>query len=232
MSRAIFYIIIGALLTLVPLTLIAQEEDVEDLRVGVTTSRQILADIPVTHFEDADAWESHMAVDQGIVLSMKRRGRPLELPEVDPNDGTENHFVLGVKVAFNQRAHAYVSIRPPKPIKVPGITKAISVWICGRSFKHRLYCHLLDYKGTEMIVDMGLLDFAGWKKVSVAVPTTIEQEAYHSLEWRGVSLAGFSIRTDPEESYGVYYVYFDELRAITDIYLEEHRDEDDMEDGW
>jgi hypothetical protein len=232
MSRAILYIIVGALLTLVPLALVAQEEDVEDLRVGITTSRQILADIPVTHFEDADAWETHMAVDQGIVLSMKRRGRPLELPEVDPNDGTENHFVLGVKVAFNQRAHAYVSVRPPKPIKIPGISKAISVWICGRSFKHRLYCHVLDFTGTEMIVDMGLLDFAGWKKVSASVPTTIEQEAYHNLEWRGVSLAGFSIRTDPEESYGVYYVYFDELRAITDVYLEEHRDEDDMEDGW
>jgi hypothetical protein len=232
MSRAIFYIIIGALLTLVPLSVIAQEENLEDLRVGITTSRQVLADIPITHFEDADAWDSHMAVDQGIVLSMKRMGRPLEIPEVDPNDGTENQFVLGVKVAFNQRANTYISITPPKPIKVPGITKAISVWICGRSFKHRLYAHLLDYKGSEMIVDMGLLDFAGWKKVSVAVPVTIEQEAYHSPEWRGVSFAGFSIRTDAEESYGVYYAYFDELRAITDVYQEEHRDEDDMEDGW
>ena len=157
-------------------------------------------------------------VDLGIILSMRRRGKPFEMPDTDPNDGNENEFVLGVKVAFNQRAYAYFSMRPPRPIKIPGITKAISVWVCGRSFKHRLYCHLIDYKGSEMIVDMGLLDFAGWKQVSIPIPATIEQEEYHWVNWRGVSFAGLSIRTDPEESYGVYYVYLDELRAITDVY--------------
>ncbi len=232
MNKAISYILTIVVLALVPAVLLAQEEKTEDLRVGITTSKQILADIPITHFEDADTWQSHMPVDQGIILSMRRKGRPLELPETDPNDGTENEYVLGVKVAFNQRAYAQFSIRPPRPVKIPGITKAITVWVCGRSFKHRLYCHLYDFKGKEMIVDMGFMDFAGWKKVSVAIPATIEQEEYHWVNWRGVSFAGFSIRTDPEESYGQYYAYFDELRAITDVYQEENRDEDDMEDGW
>jgi hypothetical protein len=232
MKRAIFYIVAVFILIVVPIALMAQEETTEDLRVGITTSRQILADVPITHFEDADTWDSHMAVDQGVILSMKRKGKPLELPDTDPNDGIENNYVLGVKVAFNMRSYASISLRPQRPIKIPGITKAITVWVCGRSFKHRLYCHLIDFKGTEMIIDMGLLDFAGWKKVSIAVPAAIEQEEYHWVNWRGVSFAGLSIRTDPEESYGVYYVYFDELRAITDVYQEEHRDEDNMEDGW
>ena len=83
-----------------------------------------------------------------------------------------------------------------------------------------------------MILDMGLLDFVGWKKVNIVVPSSIKQHNYHDTDWRGISFAGFSIATDPAESYGVYYVYFDELRAITDIYSEEFRDEDDMEDGW
>lgn len=232
MNRAISYIVAVFILALVPVLVSAQEQEVEDLRVGITTSKQILADVPITHFEDADTWHSHMPVDLGIILSMRRRGKPFEMPDIDPNDENENEFVLGVKVAFNQRSHAYFSMRPPRPIKVPGITKAISVWVCGRSFKHRLYCHLIDYKGSEMIVDMGLLDFAGWKKVSIPIPATIEQEEYHWVNWRGVSFAGLSIRTDPGESYGVYYVYFDELRAITDVYQEETRDEDNMEDGW
>ena len=232
MNRAIFYIVAVFIIALVPVVLSAQEQDVEDLKVGIATSRQMLADVPITHFEDADTWTSSMPVDQGIILSMRRKGKPLEMPDTDPNDGVANESVLGVKVAFNQRSHAYFSMRPQRPIKIPGITKAVSVWVCGRSFKHRLYAHLIDYKGSEMIVDMGLLDFAGWKKVSVAIPVTIEQEEYHWVDWRGVSFAGLSIRTDPEESYGVYYVYFDELRAITDVYQEENRDEDDMEDGW
>ena len=217
---------------LIPLTLVAQDEDIENLQVGIQTGTQLLADIPISHFEDADTWSALMPIDQGIIFAMRRRGRPLEVMEIDPNDGTTNESVLGVKVAFNQRGYSHFRVLPPKPIKVPGITKAITVWVCGRSFKHRLYLNVLDYQGNEMILDMGLLDFVGWKKISIAVPVTIEQDNYHNTEWRGLSFAGFSVACDPSETYGLYYVYFDELRAVTDIYNEEYRDEDDMQDGW
>jgi hypothetical protein len=216
----------------IPLCLFAQEEDLEDLKVGLETAGKLLANIPVTHFEEADTWNSVMPLDQGIVIAMKRRGRPLEVPEIDPNDGTENEHVLGVKVAFTQRGYANFMVRPPRPIKIPGITKALSVWVCGRSFQHRLYAHVLDYEGNEMILNMGLLDFVGWRKIDIVVPSSIKQYNYHDTDWRGISLAGFSVVTDPGESYGTYYLYLDELRAITDIYTEEHRDQDDMEDGW
>jgi hypothetical protein len=217
---------------LIPFSLSAQEQEVENLQVGIQTGTQLLADIPIAHFEDADTWSVSMPIDQGLVFGMRRKGRPLEVPAIDPNDGTRSDFVLGVKVAFNQRGYAHFRIRPSRPIKVPGITKAITVWICGRSFKHRMYMHVLDYKGTEMILDMGLIDFVGWKKLSIAIPVTIEQDNYHNTEWRGLSFAGWSIMCDPADTYGLYYVYFDELRAITDIYNEEYRDEDDMQDGW
>jgi hypothetical protein len=224
--------IILAAAVIVPFTLDAQEQDVENLQVGIDTGTQLLADIPIAHFEDADTWNAAMPVDQGIVMSMKRKGRPLEVPAIDPNDGTSSEYVLGVKVAFNQRGYSHFRIQPERPIKVPGITKAITVWVCGRSFKHRMYLHVLDYLGKEMILDMGLLDFVGWKKVSVAIPVSIEQDNYHNTEWRGLSFAGWSVMCDPADTYGLYYLYFDELRAITDVYNEEVRDEDDMQDGW
>jgi len=232
MTRLVFILICALTILLFPAGLFAQEQDIENLQIGIETAGQLLADIPVTHFEDADTWSANMPLDQGVIMSMKRKGRPLEVPEIDPNDGTESAYVLGVKVAFTQRGYAQFTVRPTKPIKVPGITKAVSVWVCGRSFKHRLFLHVIDYHGNPMTLDMGLLDFVGWKKLIIAVPSTIEQYNYHNTEWRGLSISGFSIKTDPEESYGTYYVYFDELRAIADIYIEENRDEDDMQDGW
>lgn len=232
MTKFVFIIISLFIIVLFPLTLIAQEEDVENLQVGVVTGTQLLADIPISHFEDADVWAAGMPVDQGVIFSMKRKGRPLEVPEVDPQDGTANEYVLGVKVAFNQRGHSHFKINPPKPIKIPGITKAITLWVCGRSFRHRLFLHLLDYKGSEMILTMGMLDFVGWKKISIPIPVSIEQDDYHNTEWRGISYSGMSVKCDPRETYGLYYLYFDELRAITDIYNEEYRDEADMQDGW
>jgi hypothetical protein len=226
------YIFAMALILFLPVCLFAQEENLEELQIGIETAGKLLADIPITHFEDADTWNSVMPIDQGIIVNMKRRGRPLEIPDVDPNDGTENDYVLGVRVAYTQRGYAFFMLRPSRPIKVPGITKAVTAWVCGRSFQHRLYAHVLDYEGNEMIIDMGLLDFVGWQKISIPIPASIKQHNYHDTDWRGISFAGFSVATDPADSYGVYYLYIDELRAVTDIYSEEHRDEDDMEDGW
>jgi hypothetical protein len=232
MARICVIMVTLFIVVFVPLALNAQEQEVENLQIGIQTGTQLLADIPIAHFEDADTWTAAMPIDQGLVFSMRRKGRPLEVTAIDPNDGTRSDYVLGVKVAFNQRGYSHFRIRPSKPIKVPGITKAVTVWICGRSFKHRMYMHVLDYMGTEMILDMGLLDFVGWKKLSIAIPVTIEQDNYHNTEWRGLSFAGFSILCDPTDTYGLYYIYFDELRAITDVYNEEYRDEDDMQDGW
>ena len=94
-----------SLFVILPLSLNAQE-DIENLQVGVETGTQLLADIPISHFEDADSWGSGMPIDQGIIFSMRRKGRPLEVAEIDPNDGTTSEYVLGVKVAYNKRVHA------------------------------------------------------------------------------------------------------------------------------
>ena len=233
MIKSVLVIIVTLFITVfIPFSVLAQEQDTENLRVGVQTGTQLLADISVSHFEDADTWTGRMSVDQGIIFSMKRKGKPLEVPDINPNDGTRNDYVLGVKVAFTQRGYSHFSLTPPRPVKIPGITKAVTLWVCGRSFKHRLYLNILDYKGGKRVLDMGLLDFVGWKKLSIAIPASIEQDNYNNTEWRGISFTGFVVKCNPSESSGVYYVYFDELRAVTDIYNEEYRDEDNMNDGW
>lgn len=231
MGRIIF-IILSLFIFIPPGIVLAQEQEIESIQIGIQTAGQLLKDISVTHFEDADTWTSGVPIDRGVVISMKRKGKPLEIPEVDASDNVKNEYVLGVKVFFNQRGYANIAIRPPKPIKIPGITKALTLWVAGRSFKHRLFVHILDITGNEMVLDMGLLDFVGWKKVTVNIPSKIQQDDYHSLEWRGLSFAGLSIQSDPMESFGVYYVYFDELRAITDMYNEERADLDDIQDEW
>jgi hypothetical protein len=48
----------------------------------------------------------------------------------------------------------------------------------------------------------------------------------------GIKVVGFRIECDPIESFGTYYVYFDDLRAVTDLFAEDLRDPDDMSDSW
>ncbi|MDR2049403.1 MAG: flagellar filament outer layer protein FlaA, partial [Treponema sp.] len=42
----------------------------------------------------------------------------------------------------------------------------------------------------------------------------------------------FRIDCDPMEAYGSYYIYFDDLRAVTDLFAEDIKDADDPSDMW
>ena len=48
----------------------------------------------------------------------------------------------------------------------------------------------------------------------------------------GLSIDGFNVKCNIDETYGRYYIYFDDVRAVTDLFAEESRDTDDMMDAW
>ena len=48
----------------------------------------------------------------------------------------------------------------------------------------------------------------------------------------GLKIVGFRVECDPEEAYGHYYIYFDDLRVVSDLYEVDMRDKDDMFDNW
>jgi hypothetical protein len=47
-----------------------------------------------------------------------------------------------------------------------------------------------------------------------------------------LKVLGFKVECDPVETFGSYYIYFDDLRAVTDLFAEDSRDPDDMVDFW
>jgi hypothetical protein len=48
----------------------------------------------------------------------------------------------------------------------------------------------------------------------------------------GIKIVGFRVDVDPAEALGSYYLYLDDLRATTDLFAENNRDADDMDDSW
>ena len=103
---------------------------------------------------------------------------------------------------------------------------------------HTLTLLVQDYYGNNFELYMGNLGFSGWKKMSVAIPPTpdgehgiIQQSAYNGIR-PGLRIVGFRVDCNPMLARGAYYLYFDDLRAITDLYDSENRDEYDMSDDW
>lgn len=146
--------------------------------------------------------------------------------------------VLGVKVEFFHRGVNSFFVTAARPIPIEGVTKTVSVWVAGRNMDHDLTLLVQDYFGNNFEIYMGDLAFSGWKKMTVAIPPSLDGEhgivqssAYYG-DRPGLRIVGFRIDCNPMLARGAYYVYFDDLRAVTDLYDIENHDEDDMMDNW
>jgi len=204
--------------------------------IGKDQAQQLLKEVSVEKFEDAAYWYPSMALDMGIAQVKRLTGSPAAKQPIQ-DEATlgikeDDKYVLGVKVSFFHRGIAEFSVHPQYPIPIEGIVKTISVWVVGRNFNHVLKMQFTDYRGQSQELTVGTLNFIGWKKLTVAIPPSILQTEYHYTYRSGLRFTGLKVETDPMDSFGTYYVYFDDLRAVTDLFGESKRDSDDMSDGW
>ena len=235
--RSVLFILL--ILSLVSVGIFAQSEATGEPaaeEIGVDTAQQLLKEVSVTRFETAGYWDARIPIDQGLISLRRFNGGPdgkEPIPgEEEAGIEAQDDYVLGAKVEFFKRGFNSFAIFPVKPLPIEGITKTISMWVVGRNYNHTLNLMLEDHFGNRAEITVGKLNFSGWKKLTVAIPTNIVQRDYHYNNQMGVKVVGFRIDTDPEEAYGTYYVYFDDMRAVTDLFGEENRDEDDMVDTW
>ena len=210
-------------------------------RIGLDSAQQNLKEISVDKFEREGYWRSHISPDSGYTSTRLFRGSPVGKDVIPEEEGLDipDINVLGTRVDFLRRGYTSFTVYPIRPIPIEGITKMVSVWVVGRNYNHELVLMLEDFFGRPFELVIGNLNFQGWKKMTVAIPPQAEdgfngivQRNYHYNNQLGIKITGFRINVDPWEAYGSYYIYFDDLRAITDLFAENNRDMDDMLDTW
>jgi hypothetical protein len=210
-------------------------------RLGIESAQQMLKEISVDKFEHDGFWRSTMSNDEGYSTTRLFTGSPAGKEPIPEEDGLNipDRFVLGTRIDFLRRGYNSFTIYPTRPIPIEGITKTVSVWVAGRNYNHELVLLIEDFFGRYYEFYMGRLNFMGWKRMTVTIPpqaddglSGVVQRNYHYNNHMGIKIMGFRIDCDPMEAYGSYYIYFDDLRATTDLFSEYNRDPDDMVDGW
>jgi len=203
--------------------------------IGANEAQQELKEISINKFEDDGFWKGEMMKDDGFISLRRFEGSPADKKPLEGETAAQltesDKYVLGVKIEHLHRAVTSFSVSPTAPLPIPGITKTISVWVVGRNVKHQLFIILDDQFGDRAKVPLGDLAFTGWKKLTAAIPPNIRQTDPRYTGRSGLSVRSFLIETDPAETYGSYYIYFDDLRAVTDLFTENNRDADDMVDS-
>ena len=208
--------------------------------IGADSARQALKEVSVDLFEREGSWKAKISPDNGIISARLFDGAPsAKEPIADAeNQQLVDEKVLGVKVEFFRRGVNSFFVTSARPLAIEGVTKTVSFWAVGRNQPHKITLLLQDYFGSNFELYVGTLDFTGWKKLTVAVPPSpdgvhgIVQTSPYFGDRPGVKIIGFRIDCDPMLAKGAYYVYFDDMRAVTDLYAMQNRDEDDMDDNW
>jgi hypothetical protein len=209
--------------------------------VGKDSSQQRLVDVTIDNFEDPGLWAGQIEADFGLISVMRKQGFPARREILDKArldaDKEQNippgQYVLGVKVVFFRRAVIDFSVSSVRPIPIPGIAKTVSIWVVGRSFNHSVKLVLEDYFGNrnEVLFDKKLT-FKGWDKLTAVIPPTLQQSEKHFTGRAGIKIVGIRVLCDLLETYGTFYMYLDDLSAVTDLFSEEARDADDILDDW
>lgn len=206
--------------------------------IGNDAARQALQEISVDRYELEGSWNAHISPDNGVIGVRLFTGSPMAKEPLKGEEDIEDSKVLGVKVEFFRRGLNSFFVKSARPIPIEGITKTVSVWVAGRNMDHQMYLLVQDYNGNNFELYLGSLGFSGWRKLSVAIPPTpdgehgiIQTSAYHGIK-PGLRIVGFRIDCNPMLARGTYYLYLDDLRAVTDLYDLQNRDEDDINDDW
>lgn len=206
--------------------------------VGNDSAMQALREVSLDKFERDGSWFVHMSPDYGVISARNFKGSPAMKEPLKGEEEAEDTQVLGVKVEFFRRGVNSFYINAQRPIAIEGVTKTVSVWVCGRNQGHDMFLLVEDYFGRNYELYMGNLGFSGWKKLTCVVPPSpdsehgiVQRSAYYGNK-PGLRVIGFRVDCNPMLARGTYYMYLDDLRCVTDLYDLENQDIDDMSDAW
>lgn len=206
--------------------------------VGNDSAMQALREVSLDKFERDGSWFVHMSPDYGVIAARNFEGSPAMKEPLKGEEEAEDTQVLGVKVEFFRRGVNSFYINAQRPIAIEGVTKTVSVWVCGRNQGHDMFLLVEDYFGRNYELYMGNLGFSGWKKLTCVVPPSpdsehgiVQRSAYYGNK-PGLRIIGFRVDCNPMLARGTYYMYLDDLRCVTDLYDLENQDIDDMSDAW
>jgi hypothetical protein len=231
-----------ALLLMAAVLINAQEVGQQDPSLmSIDAADQELREVSVDNFDHEGFWRSSMSSDEGYItsrlISSKGHAKTDREKEEDAANNLEyeTNSVLGARVDYLRRGYSSFTLYPTRPIPIEGITKVVSVWVAGRNFNHTLKLLIQDYYGRNFEVNFDkTLKFMGWEKLTATIrpDSGIVQMNPHFFNKLGIKIMGFRVECDPMETYGSYYIYFNDLRAVTDLFAENNPDKDDVPDGW
>ena len=138
---------------------------------------------------------------------------------------------LGIWGKFDRRGYNWIDVYPvlsesegdnEEPevfeIPIPGRIQYLDMWVWGSNLNYYLEAYFRDHQGVVYSLYMGSLGFQGWKNLRTRIPTSIPQTKRVLPRLAGLTFVKFRIWTTPVERVDNFYVYFDQMKVLTDTF--------------
>jgi hypothetical protein len=149
---------------------------------------------------------------------------------------------LGIQGAFDRQGYNWIDIYPTladgdgEPVEIPlqGRTRVIDVWVWGSNLNYSLEVYLRDNMGLIHSIQLGQLNYTGWKNLRADIPVGIPMvSTILPRKTDDSKFVKFRLWTNPQEKTYVsvkrdvsgkitemvpFYVYISQLKVLSDIY--------------
>jgi hypothetical protein len=149
---------------------------------------------------------------------------------------------FGIWGKFDRRGYNWIDVYPvvpgtagngegPEPfeIPIPGRISYLDMWVWGSNHNYYMEAYFRDYQGVIHGLYMGNLGYQGWKNLRVQIPTSVRQSKRVLPRYAGLHFVKFRIWTTPLEMVDNFYIYFNQMKVLTDTF-ESLFDGDDLAD--
>jgi len=134
---------------------------------------------------------------------------------------------FGLRGQFDRRGYNWVDLYPtladdedgkPYEIPIPGRVHNMDVWVWGANLRYYVEVYLRDYRGVVHSLKLGDLSYPGWRNLRITIPTNITQSKRVLPAYAGLTFVKFRIWTQPVERVDNFYIYFKQLKILTDMF--------------
>jgi hypothetical protein len=149
-------------------------------------------------------------------------------------------YSLGIHGRFDRKGYNYIEVIPakkgsdgklaPEAIPIPGRASAIDMWVWGSNYNFWIDVHVRDYQGIDHVLPMGSIQFAGWRNMVAKIPSSLPQARRYIPRYQALEITKLVIWTAPDEKVDDFYVFFDEVNVLTDLF-ESRFDGDNLADA-
>jgi len=137
--------------------------------------------------------------------------------------------VLGINAKWDRKGYNNIEIIPVKkdadgnmvanPIPIPGRVKKLDMWVWCSDFNYYFEVHLKDTNGVVHVLNMGSLQRVGWNNYYTNIPGYISQSGQYVPYIKSLELVKIVIWTKPSENVSNFFVYFDQIKVLTDTFI-------------